>query len=681
MKMLQLIEKLPPERLGLFAESPIWRDAAEKGMLWQEAMVDRFAVKEAVERMSSYAKQTLRAMLRQFGAEPAAEDRLMQALREHTNMAGAECRIGLRQLVSAGILFAVRKMWGERLYFIPADSFLAWQQALFPRQLEEKNGIVNPITDSSGAFVGVMEPFGRRMLYALAALLKSDASFTAKGVLPKKTMQKLDAALRFQETKLRAFPINWAHSEHYSAAVALFLSASSAAGFLKKEEGRLIPDEALLQDWFTLSDEQRERGLQQWLLLYLLRASGQEAHIAGVLLSAEMEKWYSIQDAESLCAPLVGSSAVLQADDLTLTINRRLMRWIDLFHEFGWMELAELQEGRERCVVFRWRSFPAEMRTDGLIVQPNGEIIAPPDCGHAVRWELETIAERQTDQEPVLYRITSASIAAALEHGRSRERIVRFLKQAGGGEALPSPVEAMLMEWTSKACRFAFDQVTLLRCDSAEMAEHALQLPELTPLLLQRLGDKEFIVDSRAISDIRSVLQKSGYPPRKAIGASTEKAAPSYPEIPFPLPVRYLKNSDSDAVASASFSLKDDGGSWLYEPLSLHHFELIVEEQAARPIELLPGIESVPSAWWRQLRSYHASTRKELMQQAVTLETAVQLRVNGELLSFVPEQVEQRGNEWAVTGRLIAGDMPERSRLTPDMWEEMKLLLPEGITT
>ncbi|RIX49946.1 hypothetical protein D3P08_22005 [Paenibacillus nanensis] len=680
MKMLQLMEKLPPERFGLFMESPIWRDAAEKGLLWQDAMVDPVAVKEAARRMSSYAQQSLRAMLRQFGAEPAAEDRLLQALRERTSMAGAECRIGLRQLESAGILFAVRKMWGELLYFIPVDSFLPWQQALFPCRLEEKNGIVNPITDASGAFVGVMEPFGRRKLYALAALLKTDASFTAKGVLPKKTIQKLDAALRFQESKLRAFPINWAHSEHYSAAVALFLSASGAAGFLRKEEGRLLPDEAPLQDWLALPDEQRERGLLQWLLLYLLRASGREAHIAGALLSAGKEKWYSIQDAESLCAPLVGSNGSLQADQ-TLTINRRLMRWIDLFHELGWMELAELQEGRERWMVFRWRSFPAEMRTDGLIVQPNGEIITPPDCGHAVRWELETIAERQTDQEPVMYRITSASIAAALEQGRSRDRIVRFLKQAGGGEALPSPVEAMLMEWTRKACRFAFDQVSLLRCDSVEMAEHALQLPELAPLLLQRLGDKDFIVDSRAISDIRSMLQKSGYPPRKAIGTSAEGAAPPYPEISVPQPVRDLKDTDSDAVASRFFSLKDDGGSWLYEPSSLHHFELVAEEQAARPVELLPGIESVPSAWWRQLRSYHASTRKELMQQAVMLETAVQLRVNGELLSFVPEQVEQRGNEWAVTGRLIAGEMPERSRLTPDMWEEMKLLLPEGITT
>lgn len=659
MNTIQLKERLSSERLRMFMNSPIWHSAAERGMSWEEAVIDRTAIKEAVERMPAYAKQTLRTILQRFGAEPVPEDLLLNALRDQTSMAGSECRIGLRQLASAGILFAVRKMWGERLTFLPSDCFLLWQQALFSCRLVERSANVSPMTDSEGAFVGVMEPFGRRLLYMLAALLKADGSLTAKGVLHKKTIQKLAAALQLQEERLRAFPIIWAHSEHYPAAVALALSACSAEGLLKKKAGRLIPDELRLRDWMILSDEQREYKLRQWLLDYFFRVSGQDAHIAAILLNAGKEIWVSVKEAESWCSDLLGTGYNRQSSEQTMTMRRRMERWINLFHELGWMELANL-EGVEPSPIARWRGFAGMPAARGVIVQSNGEILALPDCGHPVRWELELIAERLTSDEPVLYRMTSASIAASLEQGRNRESIERFLKEAGKEEALSPPIAAMLKEWSSRACRFSFDQVTLLRCDSTEMAEHALKMPELAPLLLHRIGDKDYIVDNRAVGSIRSLLQKSGYPPRKVIGGSSAESGSADAEDDF---------------------IQEDGGGWLYEPLSLRHFELIEPDEDTRQIVLLPGIERLPAAWWRQLRSYHASTRKELMQQAVTLETAVLLRVNGELLSFVPEQVDGRGNDWSVTGRLIAGDIAERSRLTPDMWDEMKLLMPDGFTT
>lgn len=663
----QLREKLSSERLSLFLLSPIWLSAAERELSWREAVTDRAEVAAAIERMSSYARQALAAMLLQFGAEPVPEERLLNALRERTSMAGAECRIGLRQLESAGILFAVRKMWGERLYFIPADCFLPWQQALFPCPLKERSAVASPMTDAAGTFIGIKEPFGRKLLYALSSLLKSDSSITAKGILHKKTIRKLDAALGVQEEKLRTFPINRAHSEHYPAAVAIALSACCAEGLLKRAEERLQINEPQLRDWLLLTDGQREERLQKWLLEYLFRCTGQDSHIAGILLHAGKEKWYSVQESEAWCSRLVRSD-----HNQEMTIRKRLERWIGLFHELGWMELAEMEEGQERIQVFRWRGFASVMDARGLIVQPNGEILALPDCGHLVRWELELIAERLSADEPVLYRMTSASISTALEHGRSKDSIERFLKEAGTEEAQSSPISAMLKEWTSKACRFAFDQVTLLRCDSVEMAEHARKVPELSPLLLQRIGDKDFIVDSKAVGEIRSLLQKSGYPPRKAIGNGADSGSAAYPLIS----LNQLEEDNHLFEAAVA----DDGG-WLYEPLSLIHFELAEQDEGTYQVELLPGIERVPAAWWRQMRSYHASTRKELMQQAVTLETAVQLRLHGELKSFVPEQVEQRGNDWSVTGRLIAGDSPERSRLTPDMWDEMRLLLPDGITT
>jgi hypothetical protein len=80
--------------------------------------------------------------------------------------------------------------------------------------------------------------------------------------------------------------------------------------------------------------------------------------------------------------------------------------------------------------------------------------------------------------------------------------------------------------------------------------------------------------------------------------------------------------------------------------------------------------------WTKQLRTYHHSTRRELIEQALEWQTPVQLRIERELRSFVPEKLEQQESGWAVVGLLR--DEPDRQpiRLTPDMWEEMRLVIP-----
>jgi hypothetical protein len=44
----------------------------------------------------------------------------------------------------------------------------------------------------------------------------------------------------------------------------------------------------------------------------------------------------------------------------------------------------------------------------------------------------------------------------------------------------------------------------------------------------------------------------------------------------------------------------------------------------------------------------------------------------------VPEKLETAPNGWAVVGLLREEESVQSVRLTPDMWNEMKLLVPES---
>ncbi|RJX41024.1 hypothetical protein D3P09_03140 [Paenibacillus pinisoli] len=670
MNLSQASAKLSEERIKQFESAPAWEGILVRGLSWRAAMQDRDAVQEAYGRLSSSANEALAAMILRFGAAPVEEERLLTELKEHTALSGAEARIGLGQLQEAGIVLVAAKLWGDRSCFIPADSFPVWQQALFPCAWSDSNAPVQPLMDASGQFVGVKEPFGRRLLYMLAALMKSETDFTSKGVLPKKTIQRLQNALGLEEELLKAFPWSVPRSENYPLPVGFGLAAAAAAGLLNRDEQGASADPEGLQSWFGISDNQRERALLLWACGYMVRASKENALIGAALTSASSELWLSANELADWGALLAERSGTAQ--DGGRNIRSTVERWLYLWHELGWIELAERygpDNGME--LVFRKREFQDGIDSQ-LIVQPTGELLAVPGSSFAMRWELELIAERAGSEEPVLYRLTASSVAAALEQGRSKDGIASFLRKASGEAGLPVQLLSMLEQWSGRACRYSFEQATLLRCDTAELAEEAMRLTGISPHLIERIGEKHFMVNPAAVSEIRGLLNKAGYPPRKGILQALEGAAAAYPHVPEP-------GMGAVSCWKEGRTRQSEAGEWLYEPQPLQHFALDLA-LPAYSVTLLPCMDQVPAAWWRQLRSYHASTRKELIQQAVAMETAVQLKLAGELRQFVPERIELRGAQWAVTGKLVDDKQPERSRLTPDMWEEMKLVLPSGLT-
>jgi len=304
-----------------------------------------------------------------------------------------------------------------------------------------------------------------------------------------------------------------------------------------------------------------------------------------------------------------------------------------------------------------------------IAVQPNGEVMVQPECPFPVRWELELLAERRSDEQIAVYRLEAASISRALELGRTQTVIQAFLQQSSGGAALPPTVEALLEVWTSRACRTEFAEVVLLRCDNEAMAAIVQNDPALTPMLLQKLGSLDFIVNKSQISELKSLLKKAGYPARKAILSGDRNEQTGYPII------HSGSEDENPREMCVTGKTKTTAPSYIYEAFPLHHFEL--NKHAAREkLQALSQLERVPAMWTKQLRAYHHSTRKELIEQALHWQTPVQLRIERELRSFVPEKLEQQDDGWAVVGLLRDNPQRELIRLTPDMWEEMRLVIP-----
>lgn len=672
MKLSELCRRLSEQQQRDFIKHNTWSDARRRQLTWLDALSDRQAIGDASDKLSTHAVALLTEMIRAYGAEPVTEERLVKEVRRRTMMSGAECDMALAELEQSGILFAVVKVWGERICFLPRDCFLLWQQALFPADVQpvapDDKLLSGPVTARP-----VCRPLGKQLMFALAAMGRNGMSLTAKGVLTKKTIAAIEQWAEFDETTLKGSGLNWSNREHYSMKAAFLLEAALAFGLIITEENQLHWDEERLSAWLCQDDEARERRLLQWCLDLLLPVGSQSAHMVAALCALEAGRWYCSDDIRALKEQwkLDGESGEPTLD------------WQSLLLRFGWMEAAQATAGGKTTELIRWKldvnardteaenTVKADPRRRQLRLQPNGELIAQPGCSFALHWELALLADWIADETVAIYRLSTSSVSRALEFGRTKLSIRSWLEQASGQSPLPDTVEAMLEEWTSKACRTWFEEVTLLRCDDEHMAKMVRSNIDLAPLLIQSIGATDFIVNASSIAQIRKLLQRAGYPPQKAL--RSQEAAP----VSSSYPVIIARTADMNRLAddNPELSMRKDAYSFLYAPTKLAHYEL-ASARAPLTEKLQLQEEGVPAMWTKQLRVYHHSTRKELVERALAWQSPLQLRMDSELHSFVPERLELQGGEWAVVGILRNAADNKPIRLTPDMWDEMRIVIP-----
>ncbi|GAA0135777.1 hypothetical protein YSY43_26170 [Paenibacillus sp. YSY-4.3] len=97
--------------------------------------------------------------------------------------------------------------------------------------------------------------------------------------------------------------------------------------------------------------------------------------------------------------------------------------------------------------------------------------------------------------------------------------------------------------------------------------------------------------------------------------------------------------------------------------------------------ELFPGLAQVPTMWLKTARSYHSSTAREIVSQAIKWRVMLALEIKGEMFEYLPTGLQEDAG-WQVVGKLFSPNAPEGrdAVLAPEDWEIMRLLLPETAT-
>jgi hypothetical protein len=438
----ELADMLPRAFLEKLDESMIGQEAGEAKMTWKEAAVSRPCVEAASSRLSEEARAVLAAIVRRHGPGPFEEERLIAAAGKE-QLREAEVRRGLSQLRGAGILFTLRKAWGDKLHFIPQDAFAPWLDVLYPARMEPAEADGKRTVRLEG---GYRFPLSLQLLHGLAALAQAGLQLTNRGVLPKRTMMAMLRRLEVQDSEVKDIHVSCTQQESYERPLAIMLDAAIGLGLLRldPEAGVIRFNADRLSDWLACRADTRERQLYDWMFERYAAYDSRYRHAAAALAMLPGGVWYLADRLEEWHRSLESEGAGLWSG------------WTNALCSFGWMQRGRTPDGRE---ALRWTMEPAaglgestaQPASPGLLrFLPGGDMIAPPDLDYRIRWGLELLAMPASPGPMTLYRCSARTVTRFMQIGRTLADAIRLLSDAAGC-AVPEDLRRMLESWAEEA--------------------------------------------------------------------------------------------------------------------------------------------------------------------------------------------------------------------------------------
>ncbi|ANE47459.1 hypothetical protein SY83_15555 [Paenibacillus swuensis] len=653
---------------------------AENADDFQARVMDPALIKKVYDNMSKMEKAALLRIFLAAGTAPFEWKGLSRyTLNQNSESEGtdgpvpalpaSELQVGLIYLRQKGVLFTFRKTWGEHVYVIPSDTAANWFQHI----IDEFAGGTRNVLAAESAITTEHEA-KRGLVFEVFHLLtfaaRHELALTQKGTMHKRFVQKLAEKIQLDSRILSGLGFQYAYQDAYPASVAVVLDTALRAGLLTQSPDRFTLQTEELHRWLLrpVSEHQTEL-YRQFADLY--RPAEIHLQLAALLLEMRAAgEWF----------PLVTVIHILQrlgvvhdssSSDTEEHIDVLIKSWILPLTELGF---AHLGKDSEQGWVFRWAiqtlihptlveediEFPLDPRTEGIFVQPDFEVIVPPTVPLSIRWELECFTEPLRTDQVMVYRITKDSVFQAFEQGRSAEELEAFLnKNALYG--VPDHVSLILEEWKQQWGRVYFSEVTLLRCRDERTASELVAQAALSKYIVAPIGPRDFIVHKDKMPELTSYLEKAGLHPRKGLvdpqGENTEGLYPKYDEQ------AALRNEEADAEERKPKGI-------VYSKTSVQYYD--VETKLPGLEEAYPQLQEIPALWLQEFRTYHGSTKKEILAQAVSFRAIVKLREGEVEGTFIPLAIQDQRSGWSVSG-YRAGSLVS---LNADEIQELMLILP-----
>ncbi|BAU27357.1 hypothetical protein DFP93_102399 [Aneurinibacillus soli] len=534
-------------------------------------------VEQTWQAMTQEEKHMLVYMLFYIGHDMLTYRQMEQYAHDTSPLAAYSGLTGLRR---RGLVYTLRRLWGEVAYIMPDDLQAVWRAHI--RTIKKETGL--PHTGISSEPVPALWD----VLFAIVHTYRHEPiMLTKKGILPMKIRRRLQALIPYEEELIGSV---YSQDADYTAREGFVLALLLHTGALRLYEAEAGP----------VYQVENERVCRLF--------AGRRSHV-------QSRVWQAIVDVVGHLHPLYpGMLEGLTIDD-EIDVQALYDREQGLLAEAGTIPdqkawagfigqvlplLAGLGFGFchtcENRVWFSWNGgrpsrCEVEERVDERLgyVQPTRDVLLLPSAPYDVRWEVGAYAELVDQQEVWTFRLTQQSVRDGMR-SRGRADLGVLLTRIQGD--IPESVWTQLERWMSGRQAAIFDHVLFLRCPDEAVADWLEGEGSLTHAVRERLNTCDFLIHEAGWNSVRAALEKHDIP----VQCSGEAVL---------RPLVEQKTQEEGFKVESVFPALEDS---------------------------LPELRDIPTIWYKNWQTYHASTLRNMLSKAQAL--------------GVPLRLEAGKNEW-----------------------------------
>ncbi|CEH28504.1 hypothetical protein AM501_21845 [Aneurinibacillus migulanus] len=601
MEIRYILEQVNERLLRRLVKENEWPSAhPDGGLLDIEDIARHITSHTAIERvwrsLTTEEKEVLLHFLFRVGTDMMTYRQMEEHAKIDSQLAIYSGLTGLRQ---RGLIYTLRRLWGELAYYLPNDVQTAYRSWLLPRFMREHP---IPACEVACDWDTSSTPLARVVFRLLQMHRYQPIGLTKKGTITMKTRRVWQNVVPYpQEMFLPLMPDAAGEQE---AREQFLLELLLTLGMLRKhssDEGmQYVVDEERTTEVFR-GDEAE---VQRRLYLQVKEMVGRLHPCYSVIfdwMEAAGGQTFSLHALREAECTLLGSVVSFTENEHWQAFVKEVAPILSLFG-------FTIRKGEEEAAVFSWdvALFASEQEEGEAVwegtgyVQPTFEILLLPHAPYDVRWQLGRYATLEEQQEVWRFQLTKTSVQACeMESEQERGRLLRILERIQPD--VPANVREQTYQWMSGDVPLTFMRVTILRCPDVETADWLAGEPDLTGGLRERLNNYDFLIDESSKEKLQQVLAGRGLRISESNGAK-------------------LKMKEVPQLESAEASLVSVESGYKVESV----FPLLTD--------VLPELKEVPAIWHKNFQRYHHSTLRKLMSTARDLGISVSAEIDGKLV-------------------------------------------------
>lgn len=156
---------------------------------------------------------------------------------------------------------------------------------------------------------------------------------------------------------------------------------------------------------------------------------------------------------------------------------------------------------------------PSAASSPPLRVQGTFEVVVPPRAAPFDHFQISRIAVWSAGSSPdeaTIYKLTKASVQAAVEQGISAEAMLSFLEQASASE-LPPNVAYSLREWAGKQGQITLRRAAVLQVEDPLLLEQLRRDRRIRLPPIEAVGADTWLLGEADAAALAQALRKAGY--------------------------------------------------------------------------------------------------------------------------------------------------------------------------